>query len=208
MSKYILTYQKKDNAIYISHLDFLRTIQRAIKRAELPIKYSQGFNPHQLISFALPLSVGISAEAEIFELELEDIEKGDVLEKLNDVLPAGICITKVEKVEKSRFNLVEKAEYEIITENPLSDKQLSDFLQKKEVLVDKKSKKGIKEQNIRDDIFELKLSGDKITAVLSAGSTRNLSPVLLVSAIEKYTEGYSAGYCRFCRIKLIPDVSF
>ena len=68
LSKYTVVYSKENEGIYISHLDFLRTIGRSLRRAGLPVKYSEGFNPHVCLSFASPLSVGISSGCEINEV--------------------------------------------------------------------------------------------------------------------------------------------
>ena len=78
----------------MSHLDFVRMFGRAIRRAKLPIAYSEGFNPHPLLTFALPLSVGYTSECEILELVLsEDVPSREVMERLNEVLPEGVKIT-------------------------------------------------------------------------------------------------------------------
>ena len=67
-NNYFLRYEKTENVKYVSHLDFVRMFGRALRRAHLPIAYSEGFNPHPLLTFALPLSVGYTSECEIIEL--------------------------------------------------------------------------------------------------------------------------------------------
>ena len=71
MNDYYLTYKRGDSIKYVSHLDFVRVFGRAFRRAELPIAYSEGFNPHPLLTFALPLSVGYTSECELMEFVME-----------------------------------------------------------------------------------------------------------------------------------------
>ena len=78
---------------YISHLDLLRTFTRSIHRAGLPVRYSQGFNPHQLITFSLPLPIGVTSETEFVDIDFEDTVSGDeIISALNRNLPPDIKI--------------------------------------------------------------------------------------------------------------------
>lgn len=94
MCKIISKYTKTGNLKYISHLDVLRFIQRAVKRAKIPAKYSEGFNPHMKTSFGFPLSLGNESIGEYFELELnEKIDIEVFVNKMNEVLPKEMQIT-------------------------------------------------------------------------------------------------------------------
>lgn len=97
MCKIISKYSKTGNLKYISHLDVLRFIQRSVKRANIPAKYSEGFNPHMKTSFGFPLSLGNESVGEYFELELnEKIEIEDFILKMNRVLPKEMQILSAE----------------------------------------------------------------------------------------------------------------
>ena len=72
LSKRRLKFSKLNMAKYISHLDLLRCFTRSIMRAELPVKYSNGFNPHQKITFSLPLSIGVTSDSEFVDIDFED----------------------------------------------------------------------------------------------------------------------------------------
>ncbi len=97
MCKIISKYSKTGNLKYISHLDVLRFIQRSVKRANIPAKYSEGFNPHMKTSFGFPLSLGNESMGEYFELELnEKIEIDDFILKMNRVLPKEMQILNAE----------------------------------------------------------------------------------------------------------------
>ena len=88
-----LLFSKTGRAKYISHLDLMRTFQRAFQRADLTIKHTEGFNPHPFISILLPLSTGFSSQCEILEFQLLDsIAPADVPARLNAVLPEGITV--------------------------------------------------------------------------------------------------------------------
>ena len=98
--KIIGKYTKTEELKFISHLDVLRLVQRAISRAELPAKYSEGFNPHMKLSFGYPLSLGIESVGEYFELELlERVPEKEIVEKLNKVLPPKVRVLAVEYYE-------------------------------------------------------------------------------------------------------------
>ena len=101
MSKLRLRFSKTGRAVYISHLDLMHTMQRAISRAGFSLKYSEGYNPHPQISIALPLSVGMSSRCEIMDLRLnEDVSFDDFRERLNAALPEGIEVSDVYESEE------------------------------------------------------------------------------------------------------------
>ena len=84
MSKLRLLFIKEAQASYISHLDLLRTFQRAFPRTELDIKHSQGYHPHPIISIVLPLPVGQSSDCELLDFEVtQDTDGSGIAEKLN-----------------------------------------------------------------------------------------------------------------------------
>ena len=88
-----LLFSKIGRAKYISHLDLMRTFQRAFQRADLSIKHTEGFNPHPFISIILPLSLGYSSECEVLEFQLLDqIDPAQVPMRLNAVLPEGVVV--------------------------------------------------------------------------------------------------------------------
>lgn len=103
MCKIISKYSKTGNLKYISHLDVLRFIQRAVKRAGINAKYSEGFNPHMKTSFGFPLSLGTESIGEYFELELnEDIKPFQFIERMNEVMPKEMQILKADYTDESQ----------------------------------------------------------------------------------------------------------
>lgn len=208
LSKYLFRYKKEGIAKYISHLDFLRAISRAFRRAEITLAHSGGFNPHPLLSFALPLALGITSECEAFEAALSDadIPEADIIIKLNRALPDGIVITSVTKSEaKNLFSSIAKAVYKVCPENMPATDQINSFLSHDEIIMDKKTKKGIKQVNIKQDIFDILLCEKYLYMTLSAGNEKSLKPTLVTDAFNKYIDDYNTGFCTYHRCNILLD---
>ncbi len=196
-NNYYLRYEKTEKTKYVSHLDFVRMFGRAMRRAHLPIAFSEGFNPHPLLTFALPLSVGYTSECEIIEIVLsEAVAPEEIMERLNAVLPEGVRILSA-YVGKSNMKKLDVAHYEVYPEKTPAG--ILDFLLMKEIFIEKKTKSGIKEVDIRPDIKDIKVGLGKIEMILSAGSRANLKPEVVISAMNKYIDGYESGNCKYHR---------
>lgn len=198
-----LRYEKTENTRYVSHLDFVRMYGRALRRAHLPVAFSEGFNPHPVIGFALPLPVGYTSECEIIEISFtEPVEPSLVVEKLNEVLVGGVRI--IEGFEgKSRMKKLDYALYEIYPEK--IPESIDGFLAMNEIIIEKKTKSGIKETDIKSDIRSIALFDDKIEMVLASGSRRNLKPEVVMAAMNRYIEGYNSGDCNYHRKKIFDS---
>ena len=200
--KYVVEFEKSGIAKYISQLDFQRTISRAMRRANLPLAYSHGFNPHPQLSFAAPLAVGISSECELFEAELyEEADENIFSENLNNALPDCIRIIKVKK-DSIKNCPVNAGVYKVECENAPDAKIIDIFMSRDTIEMDKKTKGGIKQLDIKTDIFGISVNNNTIEMTLAAGSQRNLRPFLVTDAIKKYT-GHDCGYCKYHRVKLL-----
>lgn len=120
MYSVIIKYTKIGDLKFISHLDILRLMQRAINRANLPAKYSEGFNPHMKTSFGFPLSLGVESLGEYFMLELkEHVDENDIVQRLNNVMPSKMKIINAKYYEgkESLMKMCKFAEYIINIEN-------------------------------------------------------------------------------------------
>ncbi len=204
MNKYVVRYAKRGDAKFISHLDFLRSIQRAMRRAGLPLKFSEGFNPHPCLSFAQPLGVGTTGERELFEVELTEACP-DLVERLAPKMPRGIEITEAVLCEKNNFAAISRAVYAVRPEVLPTEAQLEAFLEKPEILTEKRTKSGVKTANIRPDIFGAKLGEDRILLRLAAGSQANLKPSTVMDAMAEQIPDYAPGFCRYTRLCLTDD---
>lgn len=196
-NNYYLRYEKTENVKYVSHLDFVRMFGRALRRAHLPIAYSEGFNPHPLLGFALPLSVGYTSECEILEIALtEELPPDEIMERFNRVLPDGVKILSAHE-GKSNMKKLDIALYQVFPEKTPAG--IAEFLAMDKILIEKKTKSGIKETDIRPDIKDIKVTLGKIEMTLSAGSRNNLKPEVVIAAMNKYIAGYNSGDCRYHR---------
>lgn len=193
-----MSFQKTGMAKFISHLDTVRCITRAMKRANVPIWFTEGFNPHAFLTFAMPLSLGFESLCETVDFRLmEEVDLKELAERVNNALPVDITVKEIYISEMSP-NDIRWAEYKIIFNNP--DSLLIDkaevILSSDEILVLKKAKQGRKkvekEVNIKEHIksFELKKSDDKLilNTVLSSGTSVNINPMLLIGALLKDTK--------------------
>nr|WP_317357017.1 TIGR03936 family radical SAM-associated protein [uncultured Tyzzerella sp.] len=195
MNKYRLKFSKTGKIKYTGHLDLLKMFQRAIKRANLPISYSQGFNPHQIMSFAIPLPLGMESEAEYIDMQFdENIEPNFIKDTLNKNMPIGMEILNVVKLkegQKSAPSIVAIGEYEILLDNNINKNNIDNFLNQQEINVERVSKKRGKEilktVNIKEDIFNIELiENNKIKVIISTGSSKNLKPDVLIESLYKF----------------------
>ena len=186
-----MVFEKGEAVRYVGHLDILRTFIRALKRADIPLKYSEGFNPHAIMSFALPLGVGVTSECEIVDITLkDDLPAESVIAAVNANMPHGaVRVLSGNYTAASPAEIV-RAEYVIRIRNscPINSDDLSGALAQKEIMADKKGKKAVKQINVMEHIFEseiLELSDNEcvLRLVISAGNTFNLKPQLVVAAL-------------------------
>lgn len=174
MSWIRLQFTKTGPARYLSHLDLTRTIERAARRAGLPLALSQGFHPMPRLVFASALALGTSSEAEYLDLELrEELPPEEVTARLNAVLPEGIWIVAAKALAKksSLPNEVNRAVYRVVLFLPRSissqeiDKRIREVLASPELLVVREGKQGKKTVDLRPYLEELKLvevEGEKV----------------------------------------------
>ena len=202
--KYYLRFKKFGTAVWISHLDMVRTFQRIFMRAGVNIVFSEGFNPHPKISFALPLSVFYESECEIMLFAVsEDITAEELFNRFKPVMPEGLEIIEVcegkPEVKKLSYCL-----YNVYCSLP-AEKELEAFLALPSMVVPKKTKSGIKDTDIRGDITDIKLEDGYMTMLLSAGSNANLKPDVVIKAMNKYIENFDAGDCEYLRKAIYTD---
>lgn len=191
-------YEKTGMAKFISHLDTVRCITRAMKRAGVPIWYTEGFNPHAFLTFAMPLSLGFESLCETVDFRLtETVDLDELREKINGALPDDISVKAIALPVYAAAD-IRFADYEIIFNNP--DSRLFEHAEKllssDEIFVEKKGKQGrkkvTKEVNIKEHIKKYSLCESdgklKLCALLSSGPSVNINPTLLISAVVKDTE--------------------
>lgn len=199
-------FTKEDEACYISHLDLQRVIQRALKKAQVPVWYTQGFNPHVYLTFALPLALGQSSTCESFDYKCEDdlFDADAVYYNLNKALPKGITVYDVHPAVMEP-NQIEYACYLIrfIGDSASLLEKLSAFKAETEAIVYKKNKKGIdKPIDLTANLVRWTCSeteeGVLLDVTLPAGNSFNLNPDLMVGYLAEHyqIEPATVSICR------------
>lgn len=191
MNRYVFKIKKTGSVKYISHLDTMRTLHRAIRRAQLPLTYSKGFNPHPSISFAAPLSLGFESLAEYADVEFDEkINDNEIKERLNINLPLGMEVSQVISIDKKMPTSMAKAmaaRYELTMKYSDIDKvklKLDEIKKSKEIFKMKKTKSGEKLINIREMIHEIDLKNYNekaftLECLLQASNTGSLNPEMV-----------------------------
>ena len=209
-----ILFEKKGNAVWISHLDLMRLFQRAFKRAGLPLKHTQGFNPRPSVSIALPLSVGVESHCELLDFELErPFPYQQIQDLLNENLVEGVRVLSVydEGAKLKNLSLLDctvSLEYDNGIPEGAQD-AISALFARKELLVEKKSKNGITEQNIIPMIRSLAVrQKDRHILCLDGRiccQNPTLNPVQLSAAIAKFLPNYAANFVTCCRTELYDE---
>ena len=182
---------------YISHLDLNRTMLRALHKSKLPIWHTEGFNPHPFATFPLPLSLGFRGVNECMDVKLEDDNYSfkEIPKKLNDCLPRGIrvfdvteAVMKAGKIAFASFTMLVSIENK---PSGLVCKQLKELLSLDKIEIEKRSKKGMKTVDIKPGVKKYAVTElfdcAKLDIILSAGSSDNVNPNLIIAALEKRT---------------------
>ena len=218
MSEARIQFIKTDRARYISHLDLMRTFQRAFLRADLHVRHTEGFNPHAYVSIALPLSVGFSSQCEILEFGLpEGEDRSQVPERLTRALPEGITVTRCYDggrpfKELCWVNYIITLEYDAGA--PVgAENAVRNLLNRESLVVTKKSKKA-KSGQVQVDLiplihrvdYESRRDAIVLDAVLRAQNP-GLNPTLLVETIRRECPEVSPDYVS-CDRKQVLDKNF
>lgn len=209
MDKLRLRFKKTGRAVYISHLDLMQTMQRAFSRAGYELKYSEGFNPHPQISIALPLSVGTASLCEIMDFKLkEEADKSKIPARLTAALPEGIEVTDCYEPQRKAAELkyLKVAgifEYDERDAERMAE-ALRDFYSAGEIVISKKTKRGIGETDIKPAIreigFEAKDKAVELEAVISAQEP-TLNPELLAEALRQLAPDIAPDFAKFTRLE-------
>ena len=189
-----IKFSKTGAMKFIGHLDVMRFFQKLIRRADIPIAYSQGLSPHQVMSFALPLGIGLESDAEYADIELtEPISSKTAIEKMNAASVEGIKILSFRELPEKAGNAmasVAAADYQITFRDGFQPDfdlpaAFTAFMEQKEILINKKTKKSEKEIDLKPFIYKHEVTKDTVTLCLSCGSVTNIKPELVIEALYK-----------------------
>lgn len=181
---------------FVGHLDTMRYFQKAIRRAELPVAFSGGYSPHMIMSFAAPLGVGTTSLGEYFDMELtETMPTAEIQQRLNETMVEGVTVCSVRQVEDGKAStamaLVAAADYYVSFRDgkepsvPWREK-FSEFLDQKEIVVTKKTKRSEKTVDIRPFIYKAELLDEGIFMQLASASSNYTKPELVMDTFMKW----------------------
>jgi len=179
---------------YIGHLDIMRYFQKCMRKGDVDIAYSGGFSPHQIMSFASPLGVGLESKGEYFDIELNSGDSKYVLEALNSVMVPGMEIISVRKlgddvknamasIAAARYTVTVKDEYDVVLPD---NSKLNDFINQKEIKIVKQTKKQELEIDLKPHIYEFDYDGQTFTMLVDASSAGNIKPLMVVGEYIKF----------------------
>lgn len=204
---------------FIGHLDCMRFFQKAIRRAKLDVAYSKGYSPHQLMSFASPLGVGVTSDGEYIDVEfysLPDLSMPELVTYLNQFMTDEMFVTDIEIMPdgfKNSMSLLIAADYMVVEKEAgvfpenWQEKWLS-FMEQQEIVIEKKTKKSVKEVDIKPHILAWDFSmdafaekngenygtlhcdyeGNSLFMRLTSGSETNIKPELVMQAFYAFCE--------------------
>ena len=184
-----IKFSKQEPMQYIGHLDTMRYFQKVLRRAELPVAFSEGFSPHILMSFAAPLGVGKTSTGEYFDLDLQEpVSCAEIAQKMKACLSDGFAVTAVSEIEESKrtngMRVIAAASYEVYAAGDLSvsEERIRHFLEQEHIEILRKTKRKEELTDIRPWIYEFRWAKDRFSMLLSAGSVQNLKPEPVVEA--------------------------
>ncbi|MDE6904251.1 MAG: TIGR03936 family radical SAM-associated protein [Lachnospiraceae bacterium] len=182
---------------FIGHLDIMRYFQKCMRRGGIDIAYSGGFSPHQIMSFAAPLGVGITSDGEYVDIEVNSTESSAVsLKKLNAVMVEGIEVTsyrKLKDTDKKAMSLVAAADYKVYLKNGYEVPQINYeeayrefYVEPHEILITKQTKKSEKVMDLKKLLYDFQILYEEGKPVfylkVCTGSTDNVKPELVLEA--------------------------
>ncbi len=213
-----IKFRKYGALKFIGHLDVMRFFQKAMRRADIPVAFTGGYSPHMIMSFAQPLGVGITSEGEYLDIELtERISSQEAVTRLNRVMVPGIDIVSFVEISEDKkasgMTITAASDYRVFlleslhssdTHIPIPEKwrdNIPHFLEEKQIIMWKKTKKSEKEVDILPLIYEMRADRESIYLLLATGSEQNLKPDLVMEAFFNYI-GESAKPLHYHRLDI------
>ncbi|MFT3983782.1 MAG: TIGR03936 family radical SAM-associated protein [Lachnospiraceae bacterium] len=189
-----IKFSKRGAVKFIGHLDVMRYFQKLMRRADIPIAYSGGMSPHQVMSFALPLGIGLESDAEYMDIEItEPVLSAEAIEAMNKVAAEGIMVLSFRKLPETAGNAmasVAAADYLISFREkfrpPFSLKEaFADLMGQEEIIINKKTKRSEQEIDLKPSIYRHEETEDTVMLRLSCGSVTNIKPELVMEALYR-----------------------
>ena len=189
----LAVFEKGERIRHIGHLDIQRSVQRGLRRSGLPVAYSNGFNPHILITFASALSTGACGTREIMDVTMaEDVSAEEFLERMNKAMPPEMQLSEARVLEQKHPALMASlraARYDLLIRDPEQAEKLASaipgMMAKDTVMAMRKTKTALKECDIKPLIHELTSMGQHIMATLTLTEREACKPGMLTEALAR-----------------------
>jgi len=226
-----IKFTKSGPLKFVGHLDIMRYFQKAFRRAEIDVEYSQGFSPHQITSFASPLGVGLTSDGEYMDAQMSTCEAPELMiQKINEAMTEDIQVSSFQILpdnSKNCMSIVAAANYLVSVKDGyesidkyLFEKKFKEFYDRENIVITKKSKKSENEVDIKPLIYYITFEQDDVGTVsesytngikvymqLATGSVNNLKPELVM---EAFCEFAGVEYNKFAyqvhRIEVFTDL--
>lgn len=213
-----IKFSKKGPLRFIGHLDIMRYFQKAIRRSDIDIAYSTGFSPHQIMSFAAPLGVGVESEGEYFDIEANSVTTAeDMIARLNAEMAEGMTITGMRILPDNTKNAmasVKAASYRLHwKEGYAPEYDLTEAVAKfhvaGEVLHTKKTAKNTIERNLKEAVYDLKvINARTLYMLVDASSAGNVKPGAVVECLAGfYGKEYDSNAVQVTREDTFTDAA-
>ena len=190
-----IKFSKHGPVKYIGHLDILRYFQKSMRRAEVDIAYSTGFSPHQIMSFAQPLGVGMESDGDYLDIELKTHNGAkDLIDRLNSVMVPGMRIENAVELPdgvKNAMASIAAASYTVTLKNgqDYPEEVVSkwdEFISSKSIIITKETKKNTLEVDLKPHIYEASLKNDIFECLVDASSAGNIKSTQILEALYNY----------------------
>ena len=191
-----IKFSKHGALKFIGHLDIMRYFQKAFRRAGIDIAYTEGFSPHQVMSFVAPLGVGLESDGEYMDVELNSMESTDDIKKrMNARMAEGIevlSVTVLPEKTGSAMAAVAAAGYYISFRDDFEPPQgwrevIKEFLSAEQILVEKQTKKSLLEVDLKPSIYDFRLSSYRekncLYLMVNASSAGNIKPAMVIEVL-------------------------
>lgn len=187
-----MKFKKQGSLKFVGHLDILRYFQKVMRRADVDICYSEGFSPHQIMSFAAPLGVGLISNGEYVDIEVSTTKDSKtMIQQINLANAEGFEVVSYRKLEdsaKNAMSMVGAADYKVwfkeedAPEDPdVFFKSFEEFAKRDSIEIIKKTKRGEKAMDLKSYLYDISVDNGVIFMKLASGSTANIKPELVLS---------------------------
>lgn len=210
-----MKFKKNGCMKFIGHLDIMRYFQKAIRRADIDIAYSEGFSPHMIMSFAAPLGVGLTSEGEYVDLQVHTCESSKAaVDALNQVMVDGMEVVSFKRLPenvKNAMSSVAAADYFVKFREGYApedwENKFKAFLEKEEMLIVKKTKRSEAEVDLKPMLYQAEIRDGGIFMQVACGSVNNLKPELVMEAFAKEFAIELAPFAlEVCRLEVYADL--